>query len=552
MFRQFGLKLALAVAAATALGCVPAMRAAEGGTLQGVVKSSSGQPLSGAYVKLHNEDKRITFMVISQAQGRYTANGLPAGKYTVQGIGNGYQSDHKPVEVAVGKTVTADVSLTAPQPAALPNSWPGRKSNVGGVEMWVHEPQTPLAEGEGKAIVATKCMQCHETERIVLLRFDPEKWRSTVERMREYSRDLHLKDLTDQEEKVVTEYLAKNYSGEPGSANARPNPNSRLPRTLLTGDAAKYMVVDVELPTPDRDPHDITVDKRGNGWISERNGCCLGKFDPNTFTFTEYNPPAGVAKPRMTSPIAQGAGDTIWVQDASKNRRWLNFDTKTEKFTIYPVPDSFATVNSNTMIVHPNGTVWGAGSTHVMGLDPKTGKFVRYPIPSWEKTKKNANGYGMAVSGDGKIWFAERDVSLIGRLDPATGKIDEFEPPIPNSVPRRMGRDAQGNPWVGLHHAGKMMKIDFETTKMTLYTPPTENSAPYAMVGDQKSGIIWFTEQAADKIVRFDPKTNTFTEYALAMAESDVRRIEIDTLNPNRIWWGGDTSNHLGYIEILK
>ena len=78
-------------------------------------------------------------------------------------------------------------------------------------------------------------------------------------------------------------------------------------------------------------------------------------------------------------------------------------------------------------------------------------------------TKKSAQGYGMAISGDGRVWFAERDPSRIGRLDPATGKIDEYETPLANSIPRRMGSDTEGNIWVGLHESGKLMKIDYET-----------------------------------------------------------------------------------------
>ena len=57
------------------------------GILQGVVKDSSGAPVSGAFVKMKNAERRLTFMVISQAQGRYSVNSLPSGKYVVQGIG---------------------------------------------------------------------------------------------------------------------------------------------------------------------------------------------------------------------------------------------------------------------------------------------------------------------------------------------------------------------------------------------------------------------------------------------------------------------------------
>jgi len=37
----------------------------------------------------------------------------------------------------------------------------------------------------------------------------------------------------------------------------------------------------------------------------------------------------------------------------------------------------------------------------------------------------------------------------------------------------------------------------------------------------------------------------------LPIIESDARRIDVDPTNPNRIWWSGDTSSHLGFIEVI-
>ena len=107
----------LAVIAAVLLfASVHSIRAADfAGSVQGVVKSASGQALPGAYVKLINAERRLTFMVVSQAQGRYTMNNLPPGNYTVQGIGNGFQSKLTPVALTAGKPATADVSLTDQQ-----------------------------------------------------------------------------------------------------------------------------------------------------------------------------------------------------------------------------------------------------------------------------------------------------------------------------------------------------------------------------------------------------------------------------------------------------
>jgi streptogramin lyase len=114
-----------------------------------------------------------------------------------------------------------------------------------------------------------------------------------------------------------------------------------------------------------------------------------------------------------------------------------------------------------------------------------------------------------------------------------------------------MGADWEGNLWVGFHETGKLVKVDQKTGKMTFYDPPTKNSGMYLPVPDARRKVIWVTEQTADKIARFDPKTETWTEFSLPIAESDARRIELDPTNPNRIWWSGDTSSHLGYIELL-
>ena len=90
------------VAAAALLIAVQSVQAAdERGSVQGVVSDASGRPVAGAFVRLQNPDRRLTFMVISQDQGRFEANDLPPGQYTVQGMGAGFQSNlSAPVSVA--------------------------------------------------------------------------------------------------------------------------------------------------------------------------------------------------------------------------------------------------------------------------------------------------------------------------------------------------------------------------------------------------------------------------------------------------------------------
>jgi hypothetical protein len=153
-----------------ALGVAFAAQRVHAAEIQGVVKSASGAPVTGAFVKLQNAERRLTFMVVSQGQGRYAVKNLPAGSYVVQGIGGEMQSAvSAPVQVTDTRAATLDVSLTNQRAPALPNAWPGRQpGRMGGEGEGGGRDATPnLPDGPGKQIALTKCSVCHSAGQIV-------------------------------------------------------------------------------------------------------------------------------------------------------------------------------------------------------------------------------------------------------------------------------------------------------------------------------------------------------------------------------------------------
>ncbi|PYS13706.1 MAG: hypothetical protein DMG15_10330 [Acidobacteria bacterium] len=548
----------VAMLALMAIVSIGSIRGAENAAvLQGVVKDNAGTPIAGAFVKMKNAERRLTFMVISQAQGRFTAN-VPPGKYVVQGVGGEYQSAlSAPKDVSAGRSTTVDVALTDKRAPHLPNAWPGRPPGQGGGEAAGTAP-LKLPDGNGKQLVTGKCTACHDAARIANARYDRAHWLDIIDDMQEYARGSEIaRELTNEEVNVLLDYLLANFSDANGGRRGRQSvdPNSRLTRTLLTGDATKYVAVEFELPKTNVEPHEITVDNQGNGWLTQRVGGRLGRFDTKTFTYTEFDPPAGATKKVRLNGIVRGPDNKLWFIDGGPNRRFLDYDIASETFNVFPLPKlKYGNATGNTMRVHPNGTVWlcNIGSNQIIRLDPKTKKIDVWEVPAGVQARKNATPYGMAVAGDGKVWFVENTFNQLGRIDPATGKFDEYPIPVKGAVTRKMGSDSEGNIWVGLHVPGKLMKVDYKTTQMTLFDPPTEDSGVYSVQGDTKSKLIWMSQQHADQIARFDPATRAFTEFALANAEEDHRRIEIDPSNSNRIWWTGNTSGRIGYIELLK
>jgi streptogramin lyase len=542
--------LAVGIAAGVALiASQSAWAADDRGSVQGVVNDAAGKPVVGAMVKLKNEERRLTFMVPSQDQGRFEAKDLPVGRYTVQGVGGGFQSAvSAPVAVTANGSAKADVALTAARGAMLPPAWPLRIPEAQ-VEK-TSKDFNALPAGDNKMLVAQSCTPCHDVQRIMVKRADRADWEHIIARMRTRMAAANQPVTNDEDTKKIVAYLSDNF--KPIQAY---DPNSRLPTDLLKGKALKYRAVTYDLADHYAEPHDVAMDPQGNAWVGERAGR-VGRFDPRTLEFAEFKTPPGPAaadRQSLGNPQIDARG-IMWVPDGPNNR-WLSFDTKTEKFVAFAWPRGMAGgAGGNSMALHPDGTIWATGAgKEVRKLDPDKVEFKAYPSPSAKAGSPSPGAYGLAVAGDGSVWWAEDEIDKMARVDPATGKVEEFAIPDVggHAFPRRMNTDANGDLWVALWNAGKLMKIDHKTKEMTIYTPPSQTGGNYSVIVDKKNGYVWVSEHQVDKIARFDPKTQEWVEFPLPEAESDPRRLDIDPTNPNRIFFAGNTPGRVGFVEVL-
>ena len=150
---------------------VTVLQAADkGGNVEGIVKNRSGEPVIGAFVRVKNADRRLSVTVISRERGRYNAPELLPGKYTVQSVGGGLQSEEATAEIDGNHGATVNLVLTAPI---------NFKGNVPIAEM-----ATLMPEGEAKPIILGDCTHCHlnGVEEIVLLRKNREGWDEIIKK----------------------------------------------------------------------------------------------------------------------------------------------------------------------------------------------------------------------------------------------------------------------------------------------------------------------------------------------------------------------------------
>ena len=165
----------------------------------------------------------------------------------------------------------------------------------------------------------------------------------------------------------------------------------------------------------------------------------------------------------------------------------------------------------------------------------------------------------MTIAGDGNIWYAGDNDSILVRINPDTDELTSF-PLNPNTGPRRLTTDADGNLWTSAIDRSALVKMDYQTGEVTEYIPPSAHILQGQPIVekylqgvdvDKIRNLIWFSEYEAIKLARYDPSEDSFLEFSLATAESQPWIVKVDPKNSNRIWWNS-RNGRIGYLELLQ
>jgi streptogramin lyase len=148
---------------------------------------------------------------------------------------------------------------------------------------------------------------------------------------------------------------------------------------------------------------------------------------------------------------------------------------------------------------------------------------------------------GIVAGRDGHLWFTEFFGAKIGRLDPTTGKINEFPTPTANSFPRgiTVGPGSDHHLWF-TEETYRIGRLDPSTGLIHEFPVPTTGGVPAGITAGH-DGNLWFTT-AGGYIGRLHPSTGTVTLFTLLPINplSSPRAI---TIAPNGILWFVDGSN---------
>jgi virginiamycin B lyase len=247
--------------------------------------------------------------------------------------------------------------------------------------------------------------------------------------------------------------------------------------------------------------------------------------------YVEYDTPGPNRMPWSAHPDKDG---TFWVPYYGRANKIANLNPVTGEMTEYPVPN-MGTAAIHSAVPHPDGSVWltEQGSNKLGRWDPQTRQITEYQDTVGKHTVRIDPKTGM-------VW----STGALSVFDPKTEKFTHI-PEVPTCY--GIALDQAGNAWfTELTPSGKVGMVDAKTLKVTKYTLPTQNGRPRRIQVDDK-GIVWFAEFDAGKIGRLDPKTGAITEFQLPGPQPTPYALGID--RDGMVWYSSEYMDVIGRLD---
>lgn len=148
------------------------------------------------------------------------------------------------------------------------------------------------------------------------------------------------------------------------------------------------------------------------------------------------------------------------------------------------------------------------------------GKDTKVIITEYDLPRADAEPHDAVFDGKGMVWYCDFAEGIVGRLDPRTGEVKEWEDPstkpgFPGGL-QALELDSQGNSWVTRHEYNGFAKFDRNAEKFTNWSIPQDLVSPRTrttFLAISRDGKVWIKDNVDLKAFRFDPQTGQFAGY---------------------------------------
>ncbi len=226
--------------------------------------------------------------------------------------------------------------------------------------------------------------------------------------------------------------------------------------------------------------------------------------------YVEYDMPAPSRMPFSAAPDKNGF---LWIPDFGVANKITRLDPKTGEMKDFSIP-FIGTGGVHSAIPAADGSVWLAeqGSNRVGRWDPGTQQITEYQdayLPGKAGIEDGGSKHTIRIDLSGKVWASGIPLT---RFDPETSKFERYN--SGGGYIYDVKPDKNGDVWFTNILANKIGKVDVKTNQVSLWTVPTPDGQPRRMdIGPD--GMIYSGEFRGGKMVRFDPRSQTFKEFPL-------------------------------------
>jgi virginiamycin B lyase len=189
-----------------------------------------------------------------------------------------------------------------------------------------------------------------------------------------------------------------------------------------------------------------------------------------------------------------------------------------------------------------DGTIWWNGQfiSLVGRLNPSTGEMKEYELP------RDSRPHSIVDDAAGNIWYMGNGNGTIGKFVPSTGQITEFKMPDPAARDPHTGIfDKNGTLYFTLQQSNMLGRLVPSTGEIKLITLTTPRSLPYGLKQDSK-GTVWVSYNGTNKIGAMDPATMQVREFTLPEG-SRSRRLVVTS--DDMVWYVNSALGRLGRLN---
>jgi streptogramin lyase len=437
-----------------------------------------------------------------------------------------------------------------------------------------------------KRLVRNICTGCHTPSYVLQHRFDEAGWHAIIELMKNANvygtfmgNERKPSGILDYHQKELAAYLARargpgesamTYKPEPRPAGETArvmfkeydvplDPDVGLPANFVQNDGSDWSLGTPSVLIPGWGVHDAWLDLDGTLWFTcniPNRRTTIGRINTANGEVKLFKVPALNGLAAQTHGMTRDEKGIIWF-NANNGRGGLGrLDPKSERIDIYMPPQGMSPTGGATTVDYDGkGKIWSSAPDGALRFDPETETFTEFKSVTYKTANGTGVTYGAAGDRDGNGWWAEMTLDIIGKGDSASGKAQEvrlapvkdemervtpearkvyetynqpdFNNPFPWAQgPRRMGTDKNADVlWIGNSWGANLARIDTRT-HATTYVPLPGGQQPYHVAVDKRHNA-WTNLWGADRVLRYDPQSSSWTAFDLPTRGAEPRYVSL-------------------------